>query len=163
MWSCTEWRPTETIYTRVTSVFGMPPLAGGKGTDQSVSILRKSFQKIGWSWLSPWVVQTRAGIKLDLRCVTARQWKHEVREGLRFSLWRQAEKRRADMVGLCEGGGIDRPATCKLLRSPKLAPARKGMLRSILSGAVRVGHRLGELRSSGGACQFCKLGEIENA
>ena len=46
---------------------------------------------------------------LDLRTVEAKRWAHEVREGFRVSLWRQAEKRRADMAGLYEGGGVDQP------------------------------------------------------
>ena len=33
-------------------------------------------------------------VELDLREVSARRWAHEVREGLRHNLWRQAATRR---------------------------------------------------------------------
>eukprot|EP00973_Karenia_brevis_P052365 7276875-Karenia_brevis.AAC.1 len=64
------------------------------------------------------------------------------------------EARRQDMQGV--GEGIDRCATMALLKSKKLDPYQKGMLRSILSGAVMTQarlHKAGLACSS--RCQFC--------
>ena len=70
--------------------------------------------------------------------------------------------RRQDMAGT-ETAGIDRVASCKLYKSAKLTPYQKGLVRSIMCGAVWTGHRLAKAKlCASGACRFCQLGEVED-
>ena len=62
-------------------------------------------------------------------------WLHEVREGLRRIQWQRAARRRVDMDGI--EVGIDRCATLALYRSSRTSDQRKGILRSVQSGAIR--------------------------
>eukprot|EP00973_Karenia_brevis_P012822 1741401-Karenia_brevis.AAC.1 len=89
------------------------------------------------------------------------RWQHEVREGMRNALWKKAAARRQDMAGLQDG--IDRVATLAAYNGRSLNDYDKGLLRSILSGAVRTGH---QLHRSGlvddSLCPFCGNGSIED-
>ena len=69
-------------------------------------------------------------------------WGHQIREGLRLVEWNVVAKRREDCQGMDSAEGVDRDATCALLNSSSLAPQEKGMLRSIIAGSVKLGHRL---------------------
>eukprot|EP00973_Karenia_brevis_P013660 1853678-Karenia_brevis.AAC.1 len=54
-------------------------------------------------------------------------WQHEVREGLRRSLWRAAAAKRSDMQGIeC---GVDRVATLELITKKRTGDIRRGILR----------------------------------
>eukprot|EP00973_Karenia_brevis_P023386 3219235-Karenia_brevis.AAC.1 len=55
-------------------------------------------------------------------------------------LWQLAATRRPDMQGI--EGGIDRPASLAVLESRLMDDYRRGLLRSILAGAVWSGSRL---------------------
>eukprot|EP00973_Karenia_brevis_P072376 10052187-Karenia_brevis.AAC.1 len=56
------------------------------------------------------------------------QWCHEVRESLRQSMWRRVADRRPQLDGI--QAGVDRFATCALLRGGVLTDMDKGILRS---------------------------------
>ena len=120
---------------------------------------RKVLKTLGWQWLEPWTVETCDGLRLQLRSVEPKQWAHEVREGLRLAMWRSAATRREDMDGV-GGNGIDRVATTKLLQSARTSPAQKGMLRSILTGAVWTGHRQAERRFQAALANFARRAKL---
>ena len=67
--------------------------------------------------------------------------------------WAKAAARRKDCAGLNGDGGIDREVTCMKLQSSKTSPLDKGLLRSILSGSLRLGERL----HKAGTVGFTKL------
>eukprot|EP00973_Karenia_brevis_P016714 2290196-Karenia_brevis.AAC.1 len=88
--------------------------------------------------------------------ISEAQFHHEVREGLRLASWKHAESRREDMRGI--SGGIDRLATLALYKKRATTDYDKGVLRSILSGALRTQkdlHKAGIACSS--HCPHCGL------
>ena len=74
--------------------------AGRRRESGPISKLRGIIQRMSWSWLSPWTVRNDSGVEFDMRLLSSRQWKHEVREGLRRQQWRLAAGRRQDMRGI---------------------------------------------------------------
>ena len=75
------------------------------------------------------------------------------------ALWKKVSSRRDDCKGLESKAGVDREATCGLLNSIK-EPRGKGMLRSILSGSLRLGHRLFKAKIwDSPICPFCGTAE----
>jgi len=84
-------------------------------------------------------------------------WKHELRDGIRLSLWAAAAARRDDMRGLEARQGIDRGATLALFGT-KLPPDEVGLLRGVLAGSVRLQKRLYDAQLvDSPACPFCGL------
>eukprot|EP00661_Eupelagonemidae_sp_cell13_P001203 gene1203-481_t len=78
-----------------------------------------------------------AGGELDLLEVDRGLWHHEVHEAARLTRWRAAAASQATSYYL--GGlerGVDRAATCRLLRSDAATAYEKGCLRTLLAGAV---------------------------
>eukprot|EP00973_Karenia_brevis_P003978 547738-Karenia_brevis.AAC.1 len=72
--------------------------------------------------------------------MVGRQWQHEIREHLRLAQWKAASTRRPEFSGIeC---GVDRQATRSLLTSSAVNDHQKGILRAILTGAVRSGENL---------------------
>ena len=83
---------------------------------------------------------------------------HQVREGMRLAEWKRVAARRDDSMGMECHAGVDMEATTAWLQSRELSQERKGLLRSILSGSVRLGeglHKAGLWQSA--TCPFCKL------
>eukprot|EP00973_Karenia_brevis_P043624 6044146-Karenia_brevis.AAC.1 len=77
-----------------------------------------------------------------------------------MALWKDAAQRRKDMAGI--EAGIDRVATLALYRRRSLQDYERGVLRSILAGAVRTQSLLwkaGLVNDS--ACPYCNDGSIE--
>ncbi|CAE8605679.1 unnamed protein product, partial [Polarella glacialis] len=70
-------------------------------------------------------------------------------------------QRRPDMVGL--EAGVDRMASSAVLQSKKLSDNQRGMLRSILAGAIFTEHRRWRAKlTANNECKFCLAGEVEN-
>eukprot|EP00973_Karenia_brevis_P063250 8794164-Karenia_brevis.AAC.1 len=90
-----------------------------------------------------------------------KEWQHEVREGLRMQLWNRAAARRSEFDGVQLG--IDRSATLSRLHSCRTDDFHKGILRSILVGAVRSGHNLYKCGlAESDVCPFCAQGVPED-
>ena len=99
-----------------------------------ISRVRNVLRQLNWEWPDLHTVITDEGLALNLPTLEQGTWQHEVREGLRRAQWRCAAQRRRDMKGI--EFGIDRVATMALLAANKLEDYSKGILRSIISGAV---------------------------
>ncbi len=79
---------------------------------------------------------------------------------MRGLLWQRAAKRRGDMKGLEQG--VDSESTTQHLRSSASSAVHKGILRSVLAGAVNFGHRLYRAKLvEHDVCPFCALGVPE--
>eukprot|EP00973_Karenia_brevis_P061990 8622423-Karenia_brevis.AAC.1 len=116
---------------------------------------------LGWEWPEPYVFVSAVGQRLQILEMSAAHWQHEVREAQRLDLWRRASLRRPDMYGI--GDGIDRVATTSLLHSNALNDFEKGVLRSILTGAMVTQHRLFKAGAVPTArCPHCHLGADED-
>lgn len=101
---------------------------------------------------------TDEGASLDLTSVSKDSWQHELREALRRMLWRQAASARHDMMGIERG--VDRVATLKLMYSNRTPPARKGILRSILTGAIWTAKKLAKAKLiESSVCPHCGQAE----
>eukprot|EP00973_Karenia_brevis_P011022 1492173-Karenia_brevis.AAC.1 len=87
-------------------------------------------------------------------------WQHEIREGLRSMLWNRAAARRSEFDGV--QAGVDRSSTLSLMQSRRTDDCHKGVLRSILVGAVRTGHNLYRCGlAEDDVCPFCDQGVPE--
>jgi len=125
-----------------------------------MSRLKAIVKRLGWFWEAPDCMVTDQGERLKLQSMAIGAFQHEVREGLRRMGWRRAAGKRHDMEGL--DVGVDRIASMSRLTSNKETDFRKGMLRSVLAGAIWTRIRLfkaGLARSP--TCQFCQTGEDE--
>jgi ribonuclease HI len=100
------------------------------------------------------------GCRLPLLLGPDSWWNHQLREGLRRHLWSEAASRRGDMDGLQAEQGLDRKATMAVLDHKKLPAEDVGMLRSVLSGSIRLQKRLHEAKISvSPVCSFCGMCE----
>ena len=122
-----------------------------------VGTVHKHVLKIGWTW-SEFETFGRIGRRsLPLLAGPDAWWKHEVRDGIRLSLWSDAAARRKDMEGLQAVQGIDRKATMSLHDS-KLPPKELGLLRGLLAGSIRLQKRLHDASLvPSPTCPFCGL------
>ena len=125
-----------------------------------IQLVHKTLTCMGWSWSQPHCF-TRPGHSL-LPIVGCDQvwWEHQIRDGLRLTLWKRAGQRRQDMQGLENDWGVDRLATMSVCNSTKTKPYDSGILRSIISGSVRLQQRLhvaGLVDSA--VCTFCGMAE----
>ena len=111
----------------------------------------------GWSWHNFEYIELPGRGRLPLVLGPDSWWHHRLREGLRCHLWSEAASRRSDMDGLQAKQGIDRKATMALLN--KRRPADEvGMLRSVLSGSIRLQRRLHDARlAASPVCVFCGM------
>eukprot|EP00973_Karenia_brevis_P049869 6924632-Karenia_brevis.AAC.1 len=100
----------------------------------------KAVERLGWAWVEPFCFKTGEGKTLNFMEMSAAAWKHEVREALRMLLWKTAAERRPDMLGI--ENGIDRVATLAMYRKRGLHDYDRGVLRSILAGAIRTQYLL---------------------
>eukprot|EP00973_Karenia_brevis_P085671 11884513-Karenia_brevis.AAC.1 len=86
--------------------------------------------------------------------ITVEDWQHRVRNSMRMLLWQQAETRRKDMQGI--GRGIDKSMTLSLMQGRTLNDYDRGILRSVLAGAVWTQQRLHKAKlTTSSVCQFC--------
>eukprot|EP00973_Karenia_brevis_P016496 2259469-Karenia_brevis.AAC.1 len=95
---------------------------------------------LGWQWSDVGHMVTDEGQQLELMHFESGEWQHTVRDAIRRWQWRVADSRRPDMRGI--SGGIDRKATLCNLACKKATDVRKGIFRSILSGAIWTQSRL---------------------
>ena len=121
-----------------------------------------SFAKqLGFSWLEPCRLQASVWDMrvLDLKALPADELAHELRYYARHQMWSHAANRRSDMQGLQLGVEVD--TSVRLLRSSS-SDVHKGILRSVMAGAVNYGHRLfraGLVQCD--VCPFCNHGVPE--
>ena len=95
---------------------------------------------LGLAWDSALCLQAaRDRRSLAFLDLSALEFAHELRSEARQLLWQRAGCRRGDMAGL--QAGVDVEASCQLLRKHGNAAVHKGLLRTVLSGAVIAGHR----------------------
>eukprot|EP00660_Eupelagonema_oceanica_P019749 gene19749-biopygen33098 len=140
-----------------------PPPAGGVGP---VACLLATLKKLGWSWPRPTELRTARGETLDLLEVTEGRLAHEVRDAARRAAWKEAESRRAkahdDVSGI--GDGVDRDATCALLRRcPELTPYQLGIVRTIICGGTWTRARLHAIKViPDPGCCYCGGAAEEN-
>ena len=125
-----------------------------------IGLVLKTLEHMGWSWDEPHTF-TRPG-RSPLHIVGCDQiwWEHQVRDGLRLTMWKRAGQRRQDMQGLADDCGVDRIATMAVCNSVKTEAYDAGILRSIIAGSVRLQQRLhvaGLVDSA--ICTFCGLAE----
>ena len=121
-----------------------------------VGNLKDASKQLGLTWVSATCLLAEVWDRraLDFLDLPAGEFAHELRFEARHLLWQQAGLRRADMAGL--QGGVDAEASTALLRKSGKAAIHKGLLRSILSGAVVTGHRSSKFEPSVAEwCLFC--------
>jgi len=122
-----------------------------------IGILCKHVRAFGWSWHNFDYIELPGRGRLPLVLGPDSWWHHRLREGLRCHLWCEAASRRNDMDGLQAVQGIDRKATMKLL-SKKLPADEVGMLRSVLSGSIRLQKRLRDAKiAKSPVCVYCGM------
>ena len=125
-----------------------------------IHIVLKTLNSLGWSWDEPDKLARPGLPPLPLVGCDSVWWEHQVRDGLRVMLWKRAGHRRADMQGLENECGVDRLATMKASSSVTTGRYDAGIMRSIISGSVRLQQRLhvaGLVPSP--VCPFCGLGD----
>ena len=99
-----------------------------------VANIFEAVKYLGWSWSAPTIFNAGDGRVLRCEQMPAKVWQHEVREGLRLVLWSQLINRRPEFDGL--QSRVDRISTLALLHGKRLDEYGKGLLRSVLAGAV---------------------------
>ena len=87
----------------------------GQHAPGPIGVANKHIQRLGWSWPALETLCRPGRIDLPLLAGPDSWWKHEIREGIRVSLWSQTAARRQDMRGMQARQGIDRIATLALL------------------------------------------------
>ena len=123
-----------------------------------IGVVRQVLRSMDWTWVTPDLISRPELPNLSVIQGPAGWWHHQIRDGLRKALWSKVAERRADCNGLHETSGVDREATLHTLQSNATAPLDKGLLRSIVSGSVRLGERLckaGLWHSP--VCPFCEM------
>eukprot|EP00664_Eupelagonemidae_sp_cell27_P007309 gene7309-3957_t len=131
-----------------------------RGEGPGRRILRAAWE-ISWKWIGPTRFADRTGVITDCMEVSAEEWAHRVREGIRHAQWAYAEVRRArgsnDMEGITRLG-IDRAATLALWKHRRTSHHERGFLRTTITGGTLSGARLGRMHPKlypGGLCWFC--------
>ena len=122
-----------------------------------VGLVFKAVAQIGWQWNCFDHFSRPGRSPLPLCGGPDSWWRHELRDGLQLARWAVAASQRLDMAGLEAPQGIDRSATLAFLNG-RIRPGDAGILRSILSGSLRLQKRLfdaGLLQSP--VCPFCGL------
>ena len=107
-----------------------------------IGVLKRSMQNMNWTWVTPDLIRRPEQSNLSITRGPSGWWHHQIREGLRCAEWRKVATRRKDCDGLDNAGGVDKDVTLKMLNSAKTSAQDKGLLRSILSGSLRLGERL---------------------
>ena len=123
-----------------------------------IGLVRRALLGIGWSWDAPDCFTRPSLPPLPVVGGQRAWWEHELRDGIRLSLWKRVANRRSDMVGLDSPAGIDRVATMAAIDSNKTTPYEAGTLKGIISGSLRLQQRLfvaGLVASP--VCPFCNL------
>jgi ribonuclease HI len=129
----------------------------GRSAPGPIGVVYRHIMKLGWEWpeFDHWHRPGRRA--LPLLNGPDSWWKHELRDGIRVSIWTATAARRNDMQGLEARQGIDRGATLALLGT-KLSASEVGLLRSILAGSVRLQKRLHDAKIVvSPTCPFCQL------
>ncbi|CAE8721896.1 unnamed protein product [Polarella glacialis] len=116
---------------------------------------------LNWTWPDPLHFVLEDGSTISPLQMSAGEWEHVVRDGVRRAAWRRAAARREDMHGIEDG--IDREMTLALLRSSSLPPYEKSVLGSILAGSVWTQDRLSRAGMVQAAtCPYCDAGAAED-
>ena len=124
-----------------------------------IRLLSDTFSSLGWSLVPSLTIQRPGMPALAAMSGPDSWWFHHIRDKLRVCEWTRAASRRHDMEGLDSREGVDREATCGSSNSFK-DPLKQGMLRSILSGSLRLGHRLFKAKLwDSPICPFCGTAE----
>lgn len=121
-----------------------------------IGVLKQVLRNMNWTWITPDLLHRPALPNLSINSGPNGWWHHQIRDGLRIAEWKKVAARRKDCVGLESHAGIDRDVTLSMLQSCKTLPLDKGLLRSILSGSLRLGERL--FKASiwpSPTCMFC--------
>ena len=115
--------------------------------------LRWALRQLCWSWSGDGFVETDEGSPLSFNTASAR-WHHELCMSMRRAMWGWAALRRTGMVDLSHG--LNLRASTSLLRSSNLPSYSRGVLRSILTGALDSPDRLFRHgRAPSPSCPFC--------
>ncbi|CAE8600524.1 unnamed protein product, partial [Polarella glacialis] len=126
-----------------------------------VACIAAAASDLNWTWPDPLNFVLDDGSTISPLQMSAGEWEHVVRDGVRRAAWRRAAARREDMHGIEDG--IDREMTLALLRSSSLPPYEKSVLRSILAGSVWTQDRLSRAGMVQAAtCPYCDAGAAED-
>jgi len=95
----------------------------------------QAFRRVGWSWISPFCIETSQGNVIDIENQPWKECAHRFREALRDKLLKDPKVcQRFDMRGL--DNGVDYKKSRQLLQSQKLSFLQREILRTILAGAL---------------------------
>eukprot|EP00973_Karenia_brevis_P002359 318029-Karenia_brevis.AAC.1 len=126
-----------------------------------ITRIRKTLRCLSWDWPDLHTLVTDTGIILHLPSLDRREFQHEVRESLRRWQLKEAASKRKDMEGAQRG--VDRRATLSLMSHKKTSAYSKGVLRSVIAGAIWTQERLEKASLvDSNACPYCNSGEVEN-
>ena len=92
-----------------------------------IQLVHKTLTSMGWSWSQPHCFPRPGHSLLHIVGCDQVWWEHQIRDGLRCTLWKRAGQRRQDMQGLENDCGVDRLATMSVCNSTKTKPYDFGM------------------------------------
>ena len=137
------------------------------GDENQVTVAYDIFRKCGWTWHEPFKLKIYDYDGERVVDIEEDDWpelKHNIRAAMRYNLLQdEALHQRWDLRGL--RGGVDYEKTRSVLESSVLSWLQKGMLRTIMCGAVWTPSRMMKaslLTANQAECVHCNSGAVES-